>query len=251
MKYKLLRTLSLLLSLLFLGSCSRPSELPVLGEEVIPIVLEATEDYGQDYLDSFIFLGESTTYHMKDRGVLRDGKNTKQIWAPDSGTVNLDMTTSSLLIRYPDTGELLTVGEAASRKRPQYMILTFGLNGAVQNVRLGADYYKSCYRAVLEVILSASPDTRIILQSAFPVSDCMDMSRYSVTAEELNRHIDRINQWTRELAEERSLRYLDTASVLKDPRGYLYGDYQVGDGYHLTGEAYQVILSYIRTHGYQ
>ena len=177
MKYKLLRILSLTLSLLMLGGCVRQEEIPASAEEEDKALLEETEDYGQDYLDSFIFFGESTTYHMKDRAVLRDGKDTRQVWAPDSGTVNLDTTTSSLLIRYPETGEYLTVGEAAAKKQPSYMMLTFGLNGAVQNVKRGAEYFKSCYLALIHSILSASPQTKIILQSAPPVAEEMDMSR--------------------------------------------------------------------------
>ena len=39
--------------------------------------LKKSEDMGQEYIDSFVFLGESTTYHLKSRGVLTDGKAGK------------------------------------------------------------------------------------------------------------------------------------------------------------------------------
>ena len=241
----------LLLVLLLLPSCAYASVAHSEADTECSVLLLPTEDMGEEYLDSFIFFGESTTYHMKDREVLRDGKETRQIWAPDSGTVNLNLTTSTLPLRYPDTGEQLTLGEAAARKKPRYLVLTFGLNGAVQKVKRGEAYYKACYRALIDCVREASPDTRIILQSAFPVSDCMDVSRYSVSVEELNGCIDRLNLWTRELSEEYGLRYLNTAEILKDEQGFLRSSLQVGDGHHLTREAYLEILYYIRTHGYQ
>ena len=252
MNRRLLRNLSLLAILPILGGCEvrEDPHLPS-PEEFLPVLLSSTEDYGQAYLDSLLFFGESTTYHMKDRGVLSGGQNTHQILAPDSGTVNLDHSTPSLLVRYTETGEYLSLKEAVERKQPEYMVLCFGLNGAIQKNRRGEEYFHSCYRALIDVIRQASPDTRIILQSAPPIARTMDMRRYSCSAEELNRILDTINGWTRELCRQDNLRYLNTAEVLKDPDGFLRSDYDVGDGHHLTRSAYEAILAYIRTHGYQ
>lgn len=251
MNTTLSRILSLLLFLLLLPACQERKENPPEKETECSVLLLPTEDMGQDYLDSIVFFGESTTYHMKDREVLRGGKNTRQIWAPDSGTVNLDHSTPAIPLFYPDTGEHLTVGEAAKKKQPKFLVLTFGLNGAVQKIKRGENYYKDCYRALLDCIKEASPNTRIILQSAFPVAKNMDMSRYSVSVQALNESIDQINTWTEELAEEYEIRYLNTAEILKDESGFLKHSYQNGDGHHLTREAYLEILYYIRTHGYQ
>ncbi|MBO5415417.1 MAG: hypothetical protein J6A83_02155 [Clostridia bacterium] len=214
-------------------------------------VLALSEDMGQEYIDSLIFVGESTTYHLKSRGVLTGGTDTKQVWAPRSGTLNLDMSTKNARIVYPPTGEQLSFSEAAAKSRPKYVVFTFGLNGAVQNIRRGKDYYKRCYLSLISEVTSASPDTKIILQSAFPVASNMDMSNYSVDTVTLNEYIDTINRWTAELAEEEGFRYLDSAHSLKDESGFLRGEFQVGDGHHLTAEAYREILYYIRTHGYK
>lgn len=257
---RLLSSITLLLvAACLLSSCEKDESLPTLSagtdketeQAASPTLLSETGDRGQDYIDSFIFFGESTTYHLKNRGVLRGGTETTQVWGPDSGTVNLDATVTSLKLRYPDTGEYLTVGEAVARKRPAYLLLTFGLNGAVQNVRRGKDYYQSCYRLLLNEIQKASPETKVVLQSCFPVAENMDMTNYSVTVDELNAHIETINGWVLELAEERGLRYLNTAQILKDENGRLRMDCQSGDGHHLTRSAYVKILHYIRTHGYQ
>lgn len=252
MKTKLsVSMLSVFLSLLLLSSCHTDA---VQGEEsstpTIPTaVLEECEDLGQAYIDSFVFFGESTTYHLKSRGVLSGGTETTQVWGPPGGTVNLDTTVGTLKIVYPESGELLTFGEAVRRKKPERILLCFGLNGAVGNVRKGKDYYKSCYEILIQAVRQNSPDTEIYLQSAFPVAENMDMQYHSVSLDTLNGYIDTINSWSAELALEHGIGYLNSAEVLKDENGRLRTEYQVGDGYHLTAQAYDKILYYIRTHG--
>ena len=212
-------------------------------------LLPLCEDKGMSYIDSFIFFGESTTYHLKSRGVLSGGKDTKQVWANKSGTMKLDLSIDKQKIIYPETNELITVGEAAAKRKPKYILLTFGLNGAVQNVKMGEEYFKRCYKKLIGAIRASSPNTTIILQSAFPVAENMDMSAYSVTLKTLNEYIDLQNSWSYSLACEENCKYLDTSSVLKDENNNLKTEYQVGDGHHLTAEAYEQILYYIRTHG--
>ena len=241
----------LLLSLALCG-CSEPTSVATGASEppspVSAAPIGQTEDSGQEYLNSFIFFGESTTYHLKSRGVLAGGTETTQVWGPDNGTVNLDATIRSLRIRYPETGEYLTVGEALRRKRPEHLLLCFGLNGAVQKIRQGETYFKDCYRLLIDEAQAASPETQILLQACYPVARSMDMSRYTCTAGELNGYIRTINSWTKELAEEYGLAYLDTADLLADSDGFLREEYQSGDGYHLSTTAYERILDHIRTH---
>jgi len=246
-------TLLLLISIL-VCSCSPNESIPTTTDPVATPTsakLQESVDMGQDYIDSLIFIGESTTYHLKNRGVLSGGKNTTRVWGDESGTLNLTLSIDTQKIVYPETGEKLTFREAAARKKPKYVVLTFGLNGAVGNVRLGEEYYKSCYRKLIGEIKSGSPDTKVILQSAPPVAENMDMSRYSVTLKELNELIDTLNSWTLSLAEEDGHKYLATNEVLKDENGALKLEYQVGDGHHLTAEGYRQMLYYIRTHAYR
>jgi lysophospholipase L1-like esterase len=212
-------------------------------------LLPLCEDKGMGYIDSFIFFGESTTYHLKSRGVLSGGKDTTQVWANKSGTMKLDLSIDKQKIIYPETNELLTLTEAAAKRKPKYILLTFGLNGAVQNVKTGEEYFKTCYKKLIDAIRSSSPNTKIIIQSAFPVAENMDMSAYSINQKTLNEYIDLQNAWAYSIACEEDCKYLDTSSILKDKNNNLKIEYQVGDGHHLTTEAYQEILYYIRTHG--
>ena len=212
--------------------------------------LKESKDMGQKYIDSFVFLGESTTYHLKSRGVLSGGADTCQVWGTKSGTLMLDHSTYNCRIVYPETNEELDISDALSRKKPEYILLTFGLNGAAANISKGSEYFTGCYQKLINAIQESSPDTTIILQSCFPVAENMDMSNFSINVTTLNQYIDIINGWTMDLAKRLSVGYLNTSEILKNSKGFLYNEYQAGDGYHLTKEAYIKILEYIKTHGY-
>lgn len=250
MNKKLSISLICLLLIGFLLPSCAPRERTENEEESAPTAaIPAGEDLGQAYIDSFIFFGESTTYHLKSRGGLTDGTETRQVWGPTSGTVNLDTTVGTLKLVYPPTGERLTFGECVRREQPKRILLCFGLNGATTNVRRGKEYFKSCYRILIDAVKNNSPDTEIFLQSAFPVAENMDMTHFSVDLDTLNAHIRTINGWTEELAKDYGIAYLNTAEILCDERGRLRTEYQNGDGHHLTADAYRKILYYIRTHG--
>ena len=251
-KMKLLTILLVFTLILPITACrGKPESDSILCDDPPSALLGPCDDLGMEYIDSFIFFGESTTYHLKSRGVLSGGVNTKQVWAPPSATVNLDFTTKSVRIVYPETNEKLTVAEAAAKKRPKYLVMTFGLNGAPQKIKNGKEAFKRSYLLLIDSVRLASPETKIILQSAFPVAKTMDMSSYSVDAKTLNAYIDMINSWSLELATEEGLGYLNTTETLKDKNGFLSPEYDIGDGHHLTTEAYEAILTYIRTHGYK
>lgn len=213
--------------------------------------LGVSEDMGKDYIDSFVFFGESTTYHLKSRGVLSGGKGTLQVLGNNSGTAILDHDTASTSVIYPETGEIMTFRKAIALKRPKYLFMSFGLNGAVYKLKRGEEYFKDCYRSLIDAVKDASPDTKIILGSCYPVAENMDMSSYSLTLDQLNSAIETLNGWTAELCVEVGARYLNVNEVLTDERGRLRLEYQVGDGHHLNTAAYVKILDYIRTHGYR
>lgn len=212
--------------------------------------LSLSADGGEEYLNSIVFLGESTTYHLKEREVLKDGNKTKQVWAPKSGTLMLDASTANCRIVYPETGEELDLAQAIKRKKPRRMILTFGLNGAVSSYSKGPQYFKSNYKKLIDVIKQNSENCAIIIQSCFPVAENMDMSSFSVDVATLNKYIDQLNIWAAQLAESENIGYLNTAEILKDQKGALRDEFQNGDGYHLTRTAYLEIIYYIRTHCY-
>ena len=212
-------------------------------------VLLESPDQGMKYIDSMIFFGESTTTHLRSRGVLSGGSKTQQVWADNSGTKTLSSKLLSESVIYPPTGESLTIAQALKKEQPEYMVLSFGLNNILHFVR-NPDLYKSNYHKLIERIRKESANTKIILQSIYPVAATCDA--FSVDGKTVCAYIETLNNCLKEIAaSHENVRFADTASVLKAADGTLLPTYDSGDGIHLTGDAYLQILLYLRTHAWQ
>jgi lysophospholipase L1-like esterase len=174
--------------------------------------------------------------------MLSGGRDTKQVWSTKSQTVTLNSEITNAKIIYPETGEEMTVPEAAALKKPQYLVISLGTNGVAT---LTEAQFKYCYKKLINAVKEASPNTKIIVQSIYPVT-----SWYTGFS---NEKINTANKWLLDIADETDVRYADTASVLKDKNGALKEAYNSdhNDGYHVNAEAYEKILHYLRTHGYQ
>ena len=222
---------------------AQTENLPTSSTPDTSALLGQTADMGQDYIDSIIFLGDSTTYHMINRAVLTDGKQTKQVWSGASGSLTLDSMIHKTTIVYPKTDTEMTIAEAVALEKPKYMVITLGVNGIAY---ANETQFKAYYGKLIDAIQDASPETKIILQSIFPVSEAYDQKGGKLC----NANIDVANGWVMQLAAEQGCKYLDTATVLKNDNGTMIAAYDAGDGIHMTADGYKAILQYIRTHGY-
>jgi lysophospholipase L1-like esterase len=205
------------------------------------VILGETEDMGQEYIDKIVFLGDSTTYGLRAYSMLSGGKDTTQVWTPMSGTLTLSYA-NVVKIVYPETNEEITIAEAVERKKPEYLVITLGVNGVSF---MDEASFKKEYSKLIENIKSISPNTKIMLQSIFPVAD-----NYALLDSINNNKIDAANKWVKAIAKECGVKYLDTQSVLRGDDGNLIKSYQNGDGIHLETSGFQAVLTYIRYHGY-
>ena len=207
-------------------------------------VLQESADFGDYYLNNMIFVGDKTVSAMKTAEVLKDGADTKQIWCGKDGDLALDFNLSSAHIVFPHTGEEMSIPDAAKEIKPDCMIITVGINNGL---RCSEEKFNEYYGKLITAIREASPDTKIILQSVFPVSKDYEKTNSSVKRDK----IEQANQWILKLAESHGVKYLDTASVLKDSKGYLKQEYDSGNGITLNSAGYTAVLTYVRTHGYK
>ena len=129
-------------------------------------VLTETADAGQAYIDKIVFLGDSTTYGLRAYKMLAGGKDTTQVWTPKTGTLTLSQASFATIV-YPETDEELTIADAVAKKKPEYLVITLGVNGVAF---MKEDYFKSEYKKIIDSVQTASPDTKIICQSIFPVA---------------------------------------------------------------------------------
>ena len=198
----------------------------------IDVVLPLTEDAGQEYIDKIYFVGESTTSHFFKGGVDRS-----HILVPSSATLTLGSDILQILVG----DKQLTIPEAVKDVNAEILIITIGVNNAA---RFSEKEYKTFYSKLINAIIEKSPSTKIIIQSTFPVTKDYSDQGKAIT----NADIDRNNKWAKELAEQYSLRYLDTQSILKNSDGAMIEEYSNGDGVHMNEIAYAAIIQYIRTH---
>lgn len=218
-----------------------PEEIAAYLAEYPDTVLGVTEDAGQEYIDKLTFLGDSTTYGLIHYEMLKDGKNTKQVWTPASGTLTLSQASFATIV-YPETGEEITIVDAVTRSQPEYLVITLGVNGVSF---MDEDYFKSEYKKLVESVQTASPDTKIICQSIFPVA-----RSYELLNSINNDKIDAANKWICEVAADCGVKYLDTNSVLRDSEGWLPEEYHNGDGMHLATNSFTLELNNLRTHAW-
>ena len=226
---------------------SRYSEAPDEGEAATEtpassVLLAETEDAGQEYIDKLTFLGDSTTYGLKYYEVLSGGKNTTQVWTPASGTLTLFNYATATIV-FPEDGQEISIVDAVTRKLPEYLVITLGVNGVSM---MDEDWFKTDYTALVQSIQAASPDTKIICNSIYPVEN-----DYEQIESINNTNIPQANEWIKAVAEATGCKYADSASVLKAEDGSLREDYGNGDGIHLNADGFNAVLNYLRTHAYQ
>ena len=205
-------------------------------------VLAVTADAGQEYIDKIIFLGDSTTNGLRAYSMLKDGRKTTQVWTPQSGTLTLSNVSFETIV-YPETNEQITIKEAVTRKQPEYLVITLGVNGVSF---MDEEYFKSEYKGMLETVMAASPNTKIICQSIFPVA-----RSYPSLKSINNDKIRAANKWILEVAAEVGVKFIDTYSVLADSEGWLPESYHNGDGIHLHTVSFNIELDNLRTHAYK
>ncbi|MCC8091359.1 MAG: SGNH/GDSL hydrolase family protein [Oscillospiraceae bacterium] len=209
--------------------------------EAVSVRLAETEDAGRDYLDRLVFLGDSTTYgigYYYEQGYTELCPSS-QVWTPASGTLTLSQYNIATIV-YPETGEELTITEAVTQAEPEYLYITLGVNGVSF---MDEEWFKRDYSALVESIRAASPDTKIVLNSIYPVA-----ASYAHQDEISNEKIRAANVWIEQVATDTGCRFLYSYEAVVDESGNLPEERQNGDGIHLNGEAFTEVMYYIRTH---
>ena len=211
---------------------------PTPAPEPESVELGQTEDAGEDYINKLTFLGDSTTYGLKAYNVV----DADHVWTPSSGTLAL-FNQSVATIVYPPTGEEIPITDAVERAKPEYLVLTIGVNGVSM---MDEESFKREYTALVERIKSVSPDTRIICNSIYPVEASYEAKDNGIN----NEVIDRANGWILDVAEQTGTHFTNTASYLKGDDGKLVSSYGNGDGLHLSAVGFGRVLDYLRTHAW-
>ncbi len=215
-----------------------------------PWILQQGMDGGQNYLSSLTFLGDSTTYGLIEAGVLPDGKDTEQVWFGVTGrTITFSYVETVKVTNDRSDKEGMTIVQMAAQEKPEVLVITLGVTGGVSS-GLSKEAFSALYSKMITDILNASPDTKIICNSIYPV--CKSIS--SDLAPRIdNEKISAANEWILQVVQDRyeqgnAVYYLDSYSSLIGADGYLPENFSNGDGLHLSALAFQKVLSLLRTH---
>ena len=213
-------------------------------EEPTPTRLALSDDMGRAYLDQMIFLGDSTTYglgYYYERGYY-DLVPPSQVWTPASGTLTLAYYDVATVV-YPETGEEISIREAVERAKPEYLVITLGVNGISF---MNETDFISTYTSLVKLIQEASPDTKIILNSMYPVT-----ADYPYLNDINNDKINAGNHWIERVAADTGVRFLYSFESVVGLDGNLTALNCNGDGIHLSGEGFTEVMKYVRTHAYK
>ena len=220
--------------------------LSLLGTRLVSAEESSTDLLGADFINRLTFFGESTTAHL----AVRSKVSKKQIWTNPSGTARLDSTTPSRPLKDPKNEKFLSPIELTSRDKPEFIVLSFGLNGIMEFEKNTADYLTK-YQKLIDALAEVSPDTHFLIQAIYPVADLSHQVGwcFSVTPAEINQKINLLNNCMKEHCKTLSnADFLNTSANLSDENGFLKPCFTT-DGIHLTEAAYVEILEQFHAYG--
>jgi len=216
-----------------------PESIPTFYDETLLAEVALPEGITPDgYIDKLVFYGDSTTHGMKAYKVF-GSRDTTQVWTPTSGTLALFRAATDLVYN-PNTKTEMTLADLCKSVQPEYLIMTIGVNGVSQ---MNESWFKADYQGLIDIIQTNSPDTKLILQSIYPVA-----RSYAKQESINNTKIQTANQWIVQIAKANDLPYLNTYSALVGEDGYLPESYQNGDGMHFNEVGFAKVIEYVKTH---
>ena len=210
-----------------------------------PATLNGTPDYGQNYVNNIVFLGDRTILDMMTQLSSDNESLSPQVWSGKDGTLSLNYNTDKATIVLPENQSEMLLTAALAEKKPRYLVITIGLENGVPYC--DKDTFCDYYQKLIDAVQKSSPSTKIILQSIFPVTSKYERKHPAIS----NEKISECNQWICALAEQNKLRFLNTAECLADSNGNLQKDLASKDGGSLNADGYAAVIEYIRAHGYK
>lgn len=198
-------------------------------------LIEESGDIGDDYINETLFIGDSNTVRMMNYG-FTSLENTLAVTG-----MGIQSVKSLKCIEFEGTKSPVTIIEAIKIMQPRRIIMTYGTNNAGG---MDTDSFIRKYKDVISAVKEAYPYADILINSVPPFHK---INQYpSLKVEKINAY----NEALMKMADELGLKYLDSASLLKNADGYAKDEYTVNDGIHISKAGFDEMFKYIRTHSY-
>ena len=201
-------------------------------EEYDGVILQESDDAGQEYLDETLFIGDSNTARMPMFGTVTLQNSL------GASSMGIQHVTSSACMYFSGYSNPVTVPKAVAMMQPRRIVISYGTN----NTAWDAETFTNSYRSAIEAIREEYEYAEIIIAAVHPVAK--NRSYPSITMQ----RIDEFNKALVQLAEEEGCLFLNSSEVLKGSDGYAKAEYMESDGIHLNREGMDAYLEYVRTH---
>lgn len=206
------------------------------AEKFKDTIAAESEDAGEEYINETLFIGDSNTVRMMNYGYT-SLENTLAVTG-----MGIQSVPTLKCIEFEGYSSPVTMIEAVKIMQPRRIIITFGTNNAGG---MDVDTFIKKYKEVLSEIHEAYSYADILINSVPPFHKVNHYPSLSMTM------VDKYNVALAEMAEELGYKFLDSASVLKDPEtGFAKDDCTVNDGIHITKVGFEGMFTYFRTHSY-
>lgn len=182
--------------------------------------LPETEDAGQAYVDGTVFLGDSNTRNFVEYELLSEA----QVMATPS--VGIDAVLDDAL------------PEALAKAPPQRVLMIYGTNDVAG---YEPEEFAERYRAAVEAIRAAVPDTVVIVGAVPPIGPNPAYEKHLA-------RMPAMNEALMAMCGEMDIPFLDSWGALTDENGALRGEYCGADNFHLSEAGLAALLQYYRTH---
>ena len=202
--------------------------------EIGDAIPESSKKEDWTYFDDTVFVGDSISYGMASYGYLSFDHVFAKIGLHQGTALTYGCVYTSQTNKY-------TLTEAVKMARPGKIIVTLGIN-AIYSCK--SDSFYDNYTKLINNLKEASPDSKIIIQSIFPVTQ-----KYAINngKANYNQQVAYANQKIAALAKDLDCYFLYTYEVLTDENGYMQSEYS-SDGIHLSRKGYETVFEYILSH---
>ena len=186
---------------------------------------EVPTAYDKEFYSNVLMIGDSISVGLVNYGYLQ----------PENVFAKVGLTPASVMTTEVD--EKLVYDKAAELS-PAYICIMLGTNGLSY---LSEDYMAEKMGEFIDELKVYCPDAEIVLVSIPPVT-----AEHEKEKPEKLENITAYNEHIKNVADEKSVKYVDTFSLLQGVTGYLADDFAENDGLHFKAAAYPVVLSAVQ-----
>lgn len=192
-----------------------------------PEAIVVPADYGYDYFDNDLFIGDSIfTGLYLYAGIL------------DADNVAAEIGFTPYRAHYNDLGgEKGTAVDYAGAKKPKHINIMLGsntLNSEVDYTELIDDY-----KGLINALKESSPNSKICVISIPPITVDSSLAESAGITKDM---INTANKHIEKMCTEMNIKYFDLNGYLSDDDGYFKEEYAELDGLHFMRGTYDVLL---------